>query len=264
MSTNIKSPTGNPVTLAVIGCGQRGEAYAVYSILAPSVCKVIAIAEPRPQTRALFADRYGVDHSLVFETWEQFHKASAESIQTIGKRLADAVIIAVHDQMHAELVEAFAAQGYDILCEKPMATSIEHCLQIEAAVKKAGIIFGVGHVLRYSPYSRAVTQIVRSGKLGQLVNAQHIEPVGHWHFAHSYVRGNWMTKSCHDIDIMCHWLSPDVPVRVSSFGGFTAFPQVREATRSRRCYTLLGLRIRNTMSVQREEGLFGQSCIALH
>lgn len=193
----------------------------------------MAIAEPRPQTRALFTDRYRVDSGLVFETWEQFHKASAKSIQTTGRRLADAVIIAVHDRMHAELVQAFAAQGYDVLCEKPMATSIEHCLQIEAAVKKAGIIFGMGHgplsscllsnacqafprkilnenknvsVLRYSPYSLAVTQVVRSGKLGQLVNAQHIEPVGHWHFAHSYVRGNWskesessfslMTKSC--------------------------------------------------------------------
>jgi hypothetical protein len=61
-------------------------------------------------------------------------------------------------------------------------------------------------VLRYSQYSRAITDVVRSGQLGQLVNAQHIEPVGHWHFAHSYVRGNWskeaessfslMTKSC--------------------------------------------------------------------
>jgi predicted dehydrogenase len=162
----------------------------------------------------------------VFETWEQFHKASAETIRTVGKRLAHAVIVAVQDHMHAEVVKAFAAQGYDILCEKPMATSIEHCLQIEAAVKKAGIIFGLGHgvppvprmpsliiilnrnvsVLRYSPYSRAVTQVIQSGKLGQLINAQHIEPIGHWHFAHSYVRGNWskesessfslMTKSC--------------------------------------------------------------------
>ena len=35
---------------------------------------------------------------------------------------------------------------------------------------------------------------------------------------------------------------------------FTAFPQVREASRSRRCYTLFGLRIRKTVSVQREEG----------
>ena len=106
---------------------------------------MVAIAEPRPQTRALFADQYGVDDSLVFETWEYFHQASAESIQTTGMRLADAVIIAVQDRMHVELVGAFAAQGYDILCETPMATSIAHCLHIEAAVKKAGIIFGMGH-----------------------------------------------------------------------------------------------------------------------
>lgn len=126
----------------------------MYSILEPSKCKVVAIAEPRPQTRVLFADRYGVDDSLVFETWEHFHKSSAESIQKIGTRLADAVIIAVHDHMHAELVVAFAAQGYDILCEKPMATSIEHCLQIEAAVKKAGVIFGMGHGVLLPPVQR--------------------------------------------------------------------------------------------------------------
>jgi predicted dehydrogenase len=112
------------------------------------------MAEPRPQTRALFADRYGVPDGLVFETWEQLHKASAKSIRTTGKRLADAVIIAVHDHMHAELVVAFAAQGYDILCEKPMATSIEHCLQIEDAVKKAGIVFGMGHGVLLPPVQR--------------------------------------------------------------------------------------------------------------
>ncbi|KAH8988608.1 hypothetical protein EDB92DRAFT_2010786 [Lactarius akahatsu] len=216
-----------PITIAVVGCGQRGNAYARYTLREPAKCRIVAIAEPRSKTRALFASQYGVDSSL------SFHKASAETIQTVGKRLADAVLIAVQDHMHAELVGAFAAQGYDILCEKPMATSIEHCLQIEAAVKKADIIFGMGHVLRYSPYTRAITDVVRSGQLGQLVNAQHIEPVGHWHFAHSYVRGSWskeaessfslMTKSCHDIDILCHWLSPDTPVHVSSFGGLQHF-----------------------------------------
>jgi hypothetical protein len=61
-------------------------------------------------------------------------------------------------------------------------------------------------VLRYSPYSKALTEVVRSGQLGDLINAVHIEPVGYFHFAHSYVRGNWskesessfslMTKSC--------------------------------------------------------------------
>ncbi|KAI0265171.1 hypothetical protein BC834DRAFT_1027237 [Gloeopeniophorella convolvens] len=209
------------VTIAVIGCGERGNHYAVYALQEPTKCRIVAIAEPRPKTRLLFANKYSVNNNLVFESWEDFHAASADALQATGRRLADAVVIAVQDHMHAQLVEAFAAQGYDILCEKPMATSIEHCLRIEAAVKNAGIIFGMGHVLRYSPYSRAITDIVRSGRLGQLVNAHHIEPVGHWHFAHSYVRGNWakekessfslMTKSCHDVDILCHWMSPDTP-----------------------------------------------------
>ena len=167
MSTDIENPVG-PVTLAILGCGQRGsvrvhlpqpmtradpfgltqfhiQAYAEYSILDPSRCKVVAIAEPRPQTRALFIDGFRIDPSLAFETWERFHKASAETIQTARKRLADAVLVTVQDNMHAELVVAFAAQGYDILCEKPLATSVEHCLQIEEAVKKAGTIFGLGH-----------------------------------------------------------------------------------------------------------------------
>ena len=44
-----------------------------------------------------------------------------------------------------EVTLAFAEQGYHILCEKSMATSIEDCIKMEAAVKKANIIFGMGH-----------------------------------------------------------------------------------------------------------------------
>ncbi|KZV69841.1 NAD-P-binding protein, partial [Peniophora sp. CONT] len=226
-------PSASPVTVAVMGCGQRGRAYAVYAERHPEACKIVAVAEPRPKTRAMIAKEHSVDGSLIFSSWKDFHAASAETIATIGKRLADAVLIAVQDHMHAELVEAFAAQGYHILCEKPMATSIEHCLRIEDSVKKAGVIFGMGHVLRYSPYNQALSEVLLSGRLGDLVNVVHIEPIGHTHFTHSYVRGNWakekdssfslMTKSCHDIDIMCNWLSPAKPARISSFGGLRHF-----------------------------------------
>ena len=99
----------------------------------------------RPITQKLMAEAHAVDNTLVFQSWQDLHKASAETIQTIGKRLADAVVISVQDHMHKEVTLAFAAQGYHILCEKPMATSIEDCVQMEAAVKKAGIIFGMGH-----------------------------------------------------------------------------------------------------------------------
>jgi len=237
-----------PVTVAVIGCGQRGNSYATYAITNPEQCKVVAIAEPRPKAQKIFANAHEVDQSLVFSSWKDLHSASVENIQTFGKRLVDAIIIAVQDSMHLEVALAFADQGYHILCEKPMATRLEDCMKMEETVKKRGVIFGCGHVLRYSPYNQALVEVIRSGTLGQLMNIVHIEPVGYFHFAHSFVRGNWgkekdscfslMTKSCHDIDILRHYMAPVAPTRVSSFGSLLHFrkeAKPKEAGAATRC-----------------------------
>ncbi|TCD66938.1 hypothetical protein EIP91_000716 [Steccherinum ochraceum] len=238
----------DPITVAVVGCGQRGTHYSVYALNEPTKCKVVAIAEPRPQTRKNFARTHSVDGSLVFQTWQDLHKASADTIKTIGKRLADAVLVTVQDSMHLEVVLAFAEQGYHILCEKPMSTNLEDCLKMDNAIKKSGVIFGMGHVLRYSPYNQEVAEVIRSGALGELINVVHIEPVGYYHFAHSYVRGSWskeaescfslMTKSCHDIDILCHYIADAAPSRVSSFGSLKHFrkeAKPKEAGAAKRC-----------------------------
>ena len=90
-------------------------------------------------------DAHRVDKSLIFETWKDLYNASKDTIKAVGKRLADAVIVAVHDHLHMEVVMAFAEQGYHILCEKPMATNLQECVKMASAVKKAGIIFGMGH-----------------------------------------------------------------------------------------------------------------------
>ncbi|KAE9410299.1 NAD(P)-binding protein [Gymnopus androsaceus JB14] len=232
MHTKSEVAKSEPVTLIVIGCGQRGKAYGRYA-LESDACKVVAIAEPRPQTQKLYAEQHKVDKTLVFNTWNDLHAASADTIRTIGKRLADAVLVSVQDHMHVEVVLAFAEQGYHILCEKPMATTLEECIRIEETISKANVIFGMGHVLRYSPYHREITKIVQSGALGQLINIVQVEPVGYYHFAHSYVRGSWakekdssfslMTKACHDIDIICHWMGPTPPIKVSSFGSLRHF-----------------------------------------
>lgn len=108
-------------------------------------------------------------------------------------KFADAVVISVLDQLHAPVVRAFSKLGYHILVEKPMATEVSDCVDMVKDVNAApgDIIFGVGHVLRYSPYNAAVKAVLDSGAIGDIVNIQHMEPVGNEHFAHSFVRGNW-------------------------------------------------------------------------
>lgn len=87
--------------------------------------------------------------------------------------------------------------NFHILCEKPLSTNLESCLRIKEAVEvsvndspeKKEIIFGIGHVLRYSPHNQLLRKLVRLDKvIGNVVTIDHTEPVGWWHFAHSYVR----------------------------------------------------------------------------
>ncbi|KZZ96895.1 NAD-binding Rossmann fold oxidoreductase [Ascosphaera apis ARSEF 7405] len=212
-----------PVTIVVVGAGQRGQTYAQYALDHPDLAKVVAVVEPRPHRR--------IPEELQFTEWK--------SLIARGK-IADAVIIAMLDNLHAEAVADFSALGYHILCEKPMATSIADCVQMFKNVTEVlePKIFGMGHVLRYSPYNRAVKEVIDSGALGDIINIQHIEPVGNQHFSHSYVRGNWhkesessfslMTKCCHDIDVLSFYLNNLQPKRVQSFGSLAHFKKSRK------------------------------------
>lgn len=212
-----------PLRVAIAGAGARGAAYARHLRECGGRAVVGAVAETRPSTRVAVAAEHDVGQSQQFSCWEELVAAP---------RTCDAVIIAVQDRDHLRAATAFAQAGYDILLEKPMAPTEAECWQIVEACESAGVFLGVCHVLRYTPYTRLIREQIRSGAIGDIVNVQHLEPVGSWHFAHSYVRGSWhsssdagpvlLTKSSHDID----WLSYiiDRPaLRVVSFGSLHHF-----------------------------------------
>ena len=218
-----KTEKQHPLTFLIVGAGGRGFAYANIALKLPRLAKVVAVAEPRDFHREKMTREHSIAPDRVFTDWHDAAKAG---------KLADAVAICTQDAMHEECVMAFARQGYHILLEKPMAPTAAACRRIVDEVRKYGKSFAVCHVLRYTQYSRAVKALVDSGRIGDVVSIEHLEPVGFWHQAHSFVRGNWrnekessfmlLAKSCHDID----WLSFIVgrPCRrVSSFGSLYYF-----------------------------------------
>jgi predicted dehydrogenase len=212
-----------PVSMVVIGAGQRGTGYAWWAGRHPDRASVVAVADPREVRRARLAAEHDIAAGNTAADWRQLADRG---------RLADAVLICTQDRMHAEPAEAFAALGYHILLEKPMAPDEAACRRIVAAVEDAGVMLAVGHVMRYTPYTRAVKRVIEDGQLGDIMSVQHLEPLGFWHQAHSYVRGNWrrsdlaasmlMAKSCHDLDWLQYILGR-APLRVSSFGSLTHF-----------------------------------------
>ncbi|KAI9698604.1 MAG: hypothetical protein M1820_007403 [Bogoriella megaspora] len=243
------------IRILIIGAGSRGNQYAD-AILESENVIVAAIAEPIEYKRKQFCKKY-IWHDREaaaeqeFDGWSQFvqYETTRRKRAAAGESTepgVDAAFICILDELHVEAIIGLAPLGLHVMSEKPLATNLNDCLKIYNSMllsgpqSPPGTIFGIGHVLRYSPHNMLLRELLlEDAAIGDVLSIEHTEPVGWWHFAHSYVRGNWrkesttapslLTKSCHDIDLLL-WLlcsshnpnqRPHLPSRISSTGHLT-------------------------------------------
>lgn len=213
-----------PITFAVCGCGSRGlEAYASYQKVHPEKMRIVAGADCRPGRLALLREWYGVAEENCF--------ASAEELLDQPK-LADVMLIATQDRQHVPQALRALEKGYHVLLEKPISPDLGECLQLQRKAHETGRIVVVCHVLRYTRFYSALEALLRRGEIGKLETIDAVEHVGYWHYAHSFVRGNWrraeetspmiLAKSCHDMDIL-RWLAGEKCLKIQSFGALDYF-----------------------------------------
>ncbi|RLL99862.1 hypothetical protein CFD26_108258 [Aspergillus turcosus] len=253
---------GRPLRFLVIGAGSRGNAYA-RAVTTSTPALIHAVAEPHAFKRADFGRKYiwgekgRPADGQEFSDWREWldwetRRRQAQQHQSQSQGV-DGVFICTLDETHVEIVTALAPLGLHILCEKPLALSLGDCLAVYKALSPSatanasdrgsadasgsasdrGKIFSIGHVLRYSPHNILLRKLLLLDRaIGDIVSLEHTEPVGWWHFAHSYVRGNWrratplgdgslLTKSCHDIDFILWLLSSPPPPADSPQGNRT-------------------------------------------
>ena len=205
----------------LIGAGQRGMIYAKYALEMGH--EIAAVAETDEVKRQIAGDLFGIPAERRF-----FNGKDLLALPKLG----DAAIIATMDRDHYREAIPAMEKGYHLLLEKPISPDPEETLAIEECAVRTGRHVTVCHVLRYSPFFRALKKAVTDGKIGRVITIQHNENIGNFHIAHSFVRGNWrrsdlasplvMQKSCHDMDLMV-WLTGSKCESISSFGDLTYF-----------------------------------------
>lgn len=214
------------ITGVLIGAGIRGGyVYASYALEHPEEFRIVAVAEPDEVRREQVSRQHGISIENQYESYEQLFEKEC---------MADCALVCTQDKMHYAPVKLALEKGYHVLCEKPMSPAKEEILSMGKLAEQYDRILAICHVLRYSSFFTRIKELLDVGKIGQLMSIQSMESVGFWHYAHSFVRGNWrnaqmsspmiLQKCCHDMDILL-WLAGAECKRISSFGKLTYFTE---------------------------------------
>lgn len=218
------NPSEQPLNAVIVGAGSRGnKVFAELIATRDTGFAVAGVVDTNPERLQAFCARYDVPRGRAFASSEEFFAAEP---------FADMVFICTPDQTHYSLCREYSEHGYRIMLEKPVATTLAECLELLEVQRRCGNEIFVAHGLRYAPFFRRVKEVIDSGELGAIRHIHLTENVGHWHFAHSYVRGQWrrrdqsapivLTKTSHDLDLL-QWLVKQPTISVTSHGSLSYF-----------------------------------------
>jgi predicted dehydrogenase len=124
-----------------------------------------------------------------------------------------AVIVTSETNRHAGLIERAAAAGKHILCQKPLATTLEDCDRIIAAVNKHGVKFSMGYQMRHDPANIKMKELIDAGMVGNvalirrrhslnvLLNPGFVTGPTRWHFDPVANVGMFFDDASH----VCDW-----------------------------------------------------------
>ena len=212
-------------TISVIGLGNRGTEYMGFiKGFHSKKAKIVALCDISQQALDDISPKFGIPKDKQFISTSDFFSKGV---------ISDALIISTQDASHYEITREALLTGYKyILLEKPVSGVEAEYKELRDLAEEKGALLIICHVLRYSNYYSKIKEIISSGKIGDVVSINHTENVGYFHFAHSFVRGNWrdeftstpsiLAKCCHDIDLIA-WFMDSPCETVSSVGGVKFF-----------------------------------------
>ena len=140
------------------------------------------------------------------------------------KETLDGVIITTPDATHHKLAMTALNHGWNVLIDKPIATSVKDGLEVIRTAEKSGLTVMIGFNLRHHGVLKRLKAIIDEGVLGKIFLAENREfydggrtYMSRWNRLYSSTGGLWIHKGSHDFDVFNWLLGFPKPLRVSSF-----------------------------------------------
>lgn len=193
-----------PVRIGMMSFAHMHAGSYAHSIVSRSDTEMVGIADHDPQRAEAMAQQYG---TRAFASYEAL----------LSEPGLDAVVICSENVRHRALTEMAASAGKHILCEKPLATTIEDGEAMIAACRAAGVQLMTAFPCRYSPVMRRLKDALDSGEAGEIVAIRATNrgrnPGGWFIDKTASGGGATMDHTVHATDLM-RWITKDEVVKV--------------------------------------------------
>ncbi|MEM4139985.1 MAG: Gfo/Idh/MocA family oxidoreductase [Nitrososphaeria archaeon] len=170
--------------IGIIGGGRIGECHLKAYKFMDNI-EVTGVAEIAPERRRYIEKVYGVK---VFENFEELLEYSPNIVS-----------VCTPDYFHVEPCIKSAKVGAHILCEKPLATTIEDAEKIIDSCKKYGVYLSVGFKFRYEKIYQETYKLLRDELIGKPLSLYIARPQ-----EVSDIMSRWPTQVSVDISNICH------------------------------------------------------------
>jgi myo-inositol 2-dehydrogenase / D-chiro-inositol 1-dehydrogenase len=200
------------IKVGLLGAGRIGQVHAK-SITANADSQLVAVSDVHQPAADKLAAAYGA--------------RAMSSADILADRSIDAVLIATSTDTHSGLIEAAAAAGKAVLCEKPVDLSLERALACQAAVAPSGRPVMIGFNRRFDPNFAALKKAFDAGEIGkgELLSITSFDPAPP---PVAYVKvsgGLFRDMAIHDFDMAC-WIFGAVPQSVTAIGSSIVDPAI--------------------------------------
>ena len=180
----------NDLGIAVIGAGRMG-AFHIETLEKIESTRLVAIAEPNEELALARIGRRPI-------RWFKDHR------DMITQPGVEAVCVCAPSHRHAQMALDAIAAGKHVFVEKPIATTLQDGLRMNAAAREAHVKLMVGHIERFNPAVAKLADLIAEGRVGRVfrIHATRVGPLP----TRIIDAGVTLDLATHDLDIMQHVL----------------------------------------------------------